>query len=543
MVPHTQTEGIVTEEERKFSSAPTVQEVAPVRNLAGEFAATLSWLPERPSSEMFSERGQNLLLKFEDLVDGIDDAYAANSESEDLLWLRTNAQQLSSAARAITAELTAQSLPVVATRVEILPRSLAIAKGFLDQVDIHFKKPQFTAFCLAFEEVTPLEFHEIGALVPALKLVLLERIAELAMVLLKDPARPTEERVVPLIRSYQHVAQASWRDDLESLIPFDSSLRKDPAGAYARMDLDTRNSYRERVAQVAKRSDLTEMQVVNAALKLAERAKARGNSDPRIAERESHIGYYLVSEGSDELCQKVGYHPPFNEHLRHALRTHPDEFLLVGIAVLTFCIVAGILSILTAPDMPLHIVLLSMLILILPSSQAAVQLMNYLATNLLRPSALPKLDFSEGVPDDCVTLVAIPTLLLNEGQVQHLVDELEVRYLGNHDHNLHFAIVSDMPDSPHPAPENNELVELCSRLITELNELYAAKGSGTFFHLHRHRVYNPREKGWMGWERKRGKLLDLNQLLRGQFDSFPVKIGDLSILPSDAIRHHTGFRH
>ena len=532
MVPHTQTEGIVTEEERKFSSAPTVQEVTPVRNLAGEFAATLSWLPERQSSAIFSERGEVLLEKFKALVEQIDAAYAANNASEDLLWLRTNAQQLSSAARAITAELVPQSLPVVAVKSEILPRSLAIAKGFLDQVNIHFKKPQFTAFCLAFEEVTPLQFHEIGALVPSLKLVLLERIAALAVVLLKDPAGPTEERVVPLIRSFQHVAQASWREDLESLIPFDPILRQDPTGAYARMDLDTRNSYRERVAQVAKRSDLNEMQVAKAALKLAEKAKARGGSDPRIAERESHIGYYLVSDGADMLCQSVGYHAPFKEHFRHWLRTHPDEFLLVGIAVLTFCILTGVLWILTAADTPLHLILLSMLILILPSSQAAVQLMNYLTTNLLRPTALPKLDFFDGVTDDCVTLVAIPTLLLNEAQVQHLVDELEVRYLGNHDRNIHFAIVSDLPDSPHPAPEDNELVELCSRLITELNELYAEKNSGTFFHLHRHRVYNPREKGWMGWERKRGKLLDLNQFLRGQYDSFPVKIGNLSILPS-----------
>jgi cyclic beta-1,2-glucan glucanotransferase len=532
MVPHTQPEGIVTEEERKFSSAPTVQEVAPVRNLAGEFAATLSWLPERPSAAIFSERGEALLEKFKLLVEQIDAAYAANNASEDLLWLRTNAQQLSSAARAITAELVPQSLPVVATKSKILPRSLAIAEGFLDQVGIHFKKPQFTAFCLAFQEVTPLQFHEIGALVPSLKLVLLERIAGLAVVLLKDPARPTEERVVPLIRSFQHVAQASWREDLESLIPFDPILRQDPTGAYARMDLDTRNSYRERVAQVAKRSDLNEMQVAKAALQLAEKAQARGNSDPRIAERESHIGFYLVSDGADILCQKVGYHPPFQESLRHWLRTHPDEFLLVGIAVLTFCILTGVLWTLTAADTPLHLILLSMLILILPSSQAAVQLMNYLATNLLRPSALPKLDFCDGVSDDCVTLVAIPTLLLNEAQVQHLVDELEVRYLGNHDRNIHFAIVSDLPDSPHPAPEDNALVELCSRLITELNELYAEKNSGTFFHLHRHRVYNPREKGWMGWERKRGKLLDLNQLLRGQFDSFPVKIGNLSLLPN-----------
>ena len=70
-----------------------------------------------------------------------------------------------------------------------------------------------------------------------------------------------------------------------------------------------------------------------------------------------------------------------------------------------------------------------------------------------------------------------------------------------------------------------------AKLIRELNERYAGKNSGSFFLLHRHRVYNPRERGWMGWERKRGKLLDLNQLLRGQYDSFPVKVGDLSILP------------
>jgi len=531
MGPHTQIEGIVTDEERKFSSAPTLQEVAPVRNIAGEFAATLSWLPERSSSEIFSERGEALLLKFKTLVDRIDAAYAANSESEDLLWLRTNGQQLSSAARAISSDLTSQVLPVVALNDEILPRVLAIAQGFLAQVGTNFKKPQFTAFCLAFEEITPLEFHEIGALVPALKLVLLEKIANLAVLLLKNPAHSLEERVVPLIRSFQHVAQASWRDDLESLIPFDPILREDPVGAYARMDLDTRNTYRERIAQVARRSDLNEVQVAKAALKLAKKAQERGANDPRIAERESHIGYYLVSDGSDTLCQKVGYHPPFQETVRNWLRTHPDEFLLVGIAVLTFCIVTGVLWILTTPDTPLPIVLVSMLILLLPSSQAAVQLMNYLATNLLRPTALPKLDFSEGLPDDCATLVAIPTLLLNEEQVQHLVDELEVRYLGNHDRNIHFAIVSDLPDSPHPAPEDDKLVELCSRLITDLNEMYGAKNSGTFFHLHRHRVYNPREKGWMGWERKRGKLLDLNQLLRGKYDSFPVKIGNLSLLP------------
>jgi len=274
------------------------------------------------------------------------------------------------------------------------------------------------------------------------------------------------------------------------------------------------------------------MDVARTTLSLAREAQKRQSSDPRITLRESHVGYYLVGDGRDLLCERVAYHATAGERARTWLRRHPDEFLLVGVAVLTLVIVTGVLWLLTPPETPLQIVLLSMLMLLLPSSQAAVQLMNYLTTNLLTPTTLPKLDFSQGVPNHCATLVAIPTLLLNEAQVHHLIEELEVRYLGNHDRNIHFAIVSDLPDSHEPTPEDNELVTLCSSLITELNERYSAKKSGTFFHLHRHRVYNPREKGWMGWERKRGKLLDLNQLLRGKFDSFPVKIGDLSILPT-----------
>ena len=530
MGPHTQVEGIVGEEERKFSTASSAEEVVPVRNAGAEFASTLSWLPERSSVEAFAPRGEKVARKLKGLVDRIDAAYTQTPDSVDLLWLRTNGQQFSSMVRGLNNEFGSLTLPVVSYKSDIMPRVLAIAQGFLDEVGTTFSKSEFTEFCRAFEQITPLQFHEIGSLVPALKFVLIERIAILGSYYLRDIKHPPSESVIPLIKSFQHVAQASWKDDLESLIPFDEILLQDPAGAYELMDFDSRNSYRERVSQIARRSDLTEVEVAKEALTLARKAQKRGADDPRIAQRESHIGYHLVAEGATTLGHKVGYHPDFNERFRANLRAHPDEFLLVGVALLTFLILTGVLWLLTPSYTPIPTLLFSMFILLLPSSQAAVQVMNYLTTNLLRPTSLPKLDFSESVPADCMTLVAIPTLLLNEKQVRHLVEELEVRYLGNHDPNIHFAIVSDLPDSSYPAPEDDELVELCSKLIIDLNQRYSAKHSGTFFHLHRHRVYNPREKGWMGWERKRGKLLDLNQLLRGYFDSFPVKIGDLSIL-------------
>jgi hypothetical protein len=529
MALHTETEGIIGEQERKFLSEGSEVEDQSLRNTATELAASATWLPDRKSSDSLLIRCEQLLEEFKALSEAVEPAFQRNPNSAELLELRTSAILFIAGARASCGELGGASLPVVSSKAEIVPRVIAIAETFISQVDATFTQKQFIAFCMTFEEVVPLQYHEIGSLVPALKLILLERIAERANAVLDRPTDPSL-RVIPLVKAYQQVLQASWREELESLIPFDETLRRDPAAAYAGMDVESRNSYRERVAQIASRSDQTEMEVARKALLLARQAQKREYRDPRIAERESHIGYYLVGEGVSVLCQRVGYHPTFGERVRTALRKHPDEFLLVGIALLTLIIVTGVLWLLTPSDTPLQLVLLSMLILLLPSSQAAVQLMNYLTTNLLSPTTLPKMDLSEGIPDRCVTLVAIPTLLLNEAQVHHLVEELEVRYLGNHDRNIHFAIVSDLPDSREPAPEENELVSLCSGLITELNERYSAKNEGTFFHLHRHRIYNPREKGWMGWERKRGKLLDLNQLLRGKYDSFPVKIGDLPIL-------------
>lgn len=534
MGTHTQIGDVIGEEMQPVTPAADETQASPLHDTALELAAQLSWLPQRPSSEAFTSRCRDLSETFKKLFDRIENAFAHNPGSEDLLWLRTNSQQMAAAARMIASELGPRNtLPMVANKANILPRSLAIARGFLDEVGTEVTKEDFTAFCLAFEEKTPLEFHEINALVPSLKLVILEQIAANGIPLLRgnietDPAK----RAVPYIRAFQQVTQSAWEKELESLIPFDSILRQDPAGAFAAMDLETRNTYRGKIARIAKRSDRTEMDVARKALSLAQQAHTRRYADPRIGLRESHIGYYLVAEGESTLRQAVSYHATFGELFRETLRKHPDNFLLVGIAVLAFVIITGILWLLTPATTPMSVILISMLILLLPSSQAAVQLMNYLTTNLLPAEPLPKLDFSEGIPQNCQTLVAIPTLLLNEKQVCHLVEELEVRYLGNHDPNLHFAIVSDLPDSHQPAPEDSALVALCSKLITELNERYGAKKSGSFFHLHRHRVYNPREKGWMGWERKRGKLLDLNQFLRGHFDSFPVKIGNLSLLPN-----------
>ncbi|MGH9617959.1 MAG: glucoamylase family protein, partial [Acidobacteriaceae bacterium] len=157
---------------------------------------------------------------------------------------------------------------------------------------------------------------------------------------------------------------------------------------------------------------------------------------------------------------------------------------------------------------------------------------NHTITAIFKPQALAKLDFSEGIPDDCKTLVAVPTLLMNEQQVRDLVGELEVRGLANQDPNVHFALLTDLPDSVEKPLERDThpLVLLAGRLIDDLNRRYSGTHSGSFLMLHRHRVFNPRQGVWMGWERKRGKLLDLNRLIMGGMDCFPFKAGDPAVL-------------
>ena len=532
MPRNTHVDIMIEEEERHHEPGGEASDIQILRDAGAQFAAQLGWLPGTPSSQTFRERCRRLKGALNPLFAALNSSSKQSPVSDDFRWLYDNILLVYSELLNVTTQLKPlRRLPHARARKgEIVPRVLAFAQAFLDVSDNHFSEAGFASFCQAFQETTVLDLRELWALVPALKLVLLERIAARGRCVIKEPASDAYG-VGVCVRSLRDVTQSSWKEVLEPLIRFDEILRQDPADCYAKMDFESRDLYRTRLSKIAQRSDLTEMEVAREALALAQRGQARAYRDPRVAQKESHVGFYLIDKGVSALYQSVGFKPNFYQSLCNLLRRHPDEFFLPGIAILTFAIVTAMLLFLTSPESSPGLVLLSMLMLLLPSSQSAVQVMNYVVSGLLRAQILPKLDFSEGIPDDCVTLVAVPTLLLNEKQVRTLVEDLEVRFLGNHDPNIHFALLSDLADSDQPAPEDSPLVDLCSSLIRELNEKYAGQGMGSFFLLHRHRIYNPREKGWMGWERKRGKLLDLNKLLRGQYDSFPIKVGELSLLP------------
>ncbi|MGH8130991.1 MAG: glucoamylase family protein, partial [Steroidobacteraceae bacterium] len=153
---------------------------------------------------------------------------------------------------------------------------------------------------------------------------------------------------------------------------------------------------------------------------------------------------------------------------------------------------------------------------------------------LTTPQPLPKMDFSRGLPPQLRTFVVIPTLLSNAEKVEELLESLEVRFLGNRDEHLHFALLTDFCDAQEETlAEDEPLLRRARNGIEQLNDRYRSTGNDRFFLFQRPRRWNPSERIWMGYERKRGKLADLSALLRGNGrDRFSLVVGDVAALSS-----------
>jgi hypothetical protein len=468
-----------------------------------------------------------------DLAAITEGADSADPRIPGLLEIRTNPRMLRSAVTAVEPKPHDHNeLPRVILDGKVNePRTATLCETYLRAVNGEASAATFAIFVRALQTHEPLTLSEIWQLPAFLRFTLLEALLKEAREAL-DGTAYSGARILVLMTSMRTVSNTEWTSILEPLIVFDAILRRDPTGTYARMEFESREQYRNRVAFLARHSDCTESQVAEQALELAKEASWRSYKDPRILARCSHVGYYLVNKGFAMLAERANFNPPVSFRIRSWIRSNADDVYITGIAVITIFFIAAALFPLL-PNFPVFGKLaITFALMIMPAMQCVVELMNNSITAIFDPEPLPKMDFSERIPDDCATLVVIPTLLLNDKQVRELVYELEVRFLANRDPNLHFALLSDLPDSASKPHDNDSspLVSLAVKLIDELNARYNSRAHGGFLFLHRHRIFNVRQGVWMGWERKRGKLLDLNKLLVGEYDAFPIKAGRLDAL-------------
>jgi cyclic beta-1,2-glucan synthetase len=408
----------------------------------------------------------------------------------------------------------------------ILSRCYVAARSYLAAVEDRFDEESLRDYLQGIQENGALDMGELWQMSPMLQLDLLIRLGERLQAASDGKDAGAEIKVEKILATLDRVRKAAWKETFKILSVTDGVLRGDPAGVYGRMDFRSCDSYRDAVEQLALYSDKTEQEIAGTAVKMGSAAVQKFPGGSRQAQRHAHVGYYLVDKGRVLLEREIGYKPQGMAFVRAVLLEAPELFYFLGVE---FCLFAIMLFILSGIKVGVPF-LAATLLFLLPVSEAAIEVINPFILSILPPRVLPRLDFSHGIPDDCMTVVAVPTLLISKEQVGDLVRTLEIRYLGNNDHNLCYALLTDPPDSTVPFDEKDQLVDICASLIQELNNKYTKDGAGRFFHLHRNRTFNETDQTWMGWERKRGKLLDFNEFLRGGEDRFPVKVGDVSLL-------------
>ena len=315
------------------------------------------------------------------------------------------------------------------------------------------------------------------------------------------------------ITSMRAIAALDWTKFFELTSGVEAVLRQDPRGAYPQMDEPSRDRCRHAVEKLARRSRIDERAIAERALALAVEGQQR-----KDAPATAHVGHFLLDAGRKSLETAIGYRPAWSERLRKLVLANPVGFYLGGLTLLVASLCGGAASLLAHSIGNVWLGAALVLLFAIPASELALAVLNALVLFALRPRLLPKLAFEDGIPDEHRTLVVVPCLLESPAGLAQLLEDLEVRALANPDANLYYALATDFVDSTGPDTESDQgLLDLALEGIAELNR--RQRGAERYFLLHRQRTPNAAEGRFMGWERKRGKLEELNRLLRGATDT------------------------
>jgi cyclic beta-1,2-glucan synthetase len=400
------------------------------------------------------------------------------------------------------------------------PRIYRLVTGWLANAPGVIDNDALLPFAESLRETEALDTVELWAFAPMLKFAIVERLC----------ANLDSERLVAgCVRTLWALEAISWKAFVETASRTEAALKQDPAGIYSRMDLSTRDRYRLELHQLARQANLTEEDAANAVLKRAEQAREAGNNAGNNDPRTFHVGYYLVGAGAKDFRSSLGCKTSLKVDLSDLTSRHPNVFYAAGVILLMVLVIAGF-AWMAGP-----VSWWMLALLLVPASQAALEIANACFSRLLSPRFIPSMDFSNAIPDDCKTMVVVPTLLLSESNCAKLLRDLEIRYLANRDRNLVFALLTDFADADTAETAGDSVLGSCANGIRQLNERYgperlASGDRGPFYLLHRARRWNPQERKWMGYERKRGKLNDLNKLLLGRGNWFDTIVGDMGRL-------------
>ncbi|HVA13271.1 MAG TPA: glucoamylase family protein [Stellaceae bacterium] len=343
----------------------------------------------------------------------------------------------------------------------------------------------------------------------------------------------TDVTVRNVIMSMRLISMINWPEFFEGVSPVDAVLRG--ASEFGAMDFPTRDLYRRAIEELARESGHDEVAVARRATAAGRRAADQTADTDSTQGQESDPGYYLIAKGRRAFEKELGCRVPFGTRL-FQLTSDLGVISYVGmIAVVIATVLALILIAVAFVGIGGWPLLVLAIVGLFPASDVAIAIVNRAITRQVGGKVLPGLELRHGVTPDLRTIIVVPTMLVGIAEIHEQIDRIEVHHLSNPDDNFIFALISDWRDSATERDANDDsLLDAATAGIARLNTRYGpAENSARFFLLHRGRIWNEGEGMWMGWERKRGKLRELNRLLRGATDTTFMPIdGHAPALPS-----------
>jgi len=357
-----------------------------------------------------------------------------------------------------------------------------------------------SSFFEVFSRNDFLDDREISSVQNAMKAVIIQRISLLCGQLSfkggsdlawAEKAIADENLARNLITSLRKSSIIDFGAYVTGYSPIERMMRLDPAGVYSRMDKPTQALYRTRLEKLSRKRRMSQTEVLK---EILEKCTAN-DGDMR------HIGFYLMNKPN---CA------PY----------------VIAMTLVFFGLLFA--SVCMCLDMG-YFIIPSVLIFIIPIFESTRMLCDRFFSRTAKPGIIPKLksEHPGGIPREWRTLTVITSLLFGENEDGKLFERLERFYLANRDKNLYFGILGDLKEcDSQTSPEDERIIKNALECVEKLNRKY----SGGFYVFIRSRVYSKTQNCYMGYERKRGAVIELSRLLRGIDTTLSHIGGDISQL-------------
>ena len=338
------------------------------------------------------------------------------------------------------------------------------------------------------------------------------------------------------IITLKNISRVNFLEIFESINGVEDILKQDPAQQYDKMDVDTKTYYRNKIQEISKKTKISEIYIAKKCLELSKKAKEKLEINDINDERKTHIGYYLIDKGRNELAKEL-----VNKNIRLLSNETKVNYYIFGIWIITI-ILALTLSIGEYFLLAKHInnsilntiyTSVIFIISIIPIENIVTKTTQYILSKIVKPKVIPKLDFQNGIPEEYATVVAIPTILNSKEKVKKLMEKLEVYYIANKSDNLYFTLLGDCTtENTEDVPFDNEVIQEGIKQTKKLNEKYPDTKFPKFNFIYRKRTWNDKEEAYMGWERKRGALNQFNEYLLDKIKN-PFRINTIENYKQD----------